>query len=150
MSIEDDIAFLETVPALALLGRDALRILAIGAESRYIHSGSVLFSEGESADAAYVVQDGSFTVASSRDPAAARPAIVRAGTMLGGIALLTDTQRPVTAAALEPSNVLRITRTLFLKTMEGYPDAARRMREELVRRADAVASDIRAVRSVLE
>ena len=44
MSIEDDIAFLERVPTLALLGRDALRILAIGAESRYLHDGNVLFS----------------------------------------------------------------------------------------------------------
>ena len=35
MSIEDDIAFLERVPTLRLLGRTALRILAIGAESRY-------------------------------------------------------------------------------------------------------------------
>ena len=35
MTIEDDIAFLERIPSLRLLGRDALRILAIGAESRY-------------------------------------------------------------------------------------------------------------------
>ena len=55
MSIEDDIAFLERVPTLALLGRDALRILAIGAESRYLHDGNVLFSQGEAADAGYVV-----------------------------------------------------------------------------------------------
>ena len=37
MTIEDDIAFLERVPALAILGRDALRILAIGTENRYVH-----------------------------------------------------------------------------------------------------------------
>ena len=35
MSIEDDIAFIERVPTLRMLGRTALRILAIGAESRY-------------------------------------------------------------------------------------------------------------------
>jgi len=58
MSIEDDIAFLERVPTLGLLGRDALRILAIGAESRYLHDGNVLFTKGEPADAGYVVQEG--------------------------------------------------------------------------------------------
>ena len=50
MTIEDDIAFLERVPSLRLLGRDALRILAIGAESRTIHEGMTLFGEGEDAD----------------------------------------------------------------------------------------------------
>jgi hypothetical protein len=39
MTIEDDISFLQRVPALSLLGRDALRILAIGSEARYIHEG---------------------------------------------------------------------------------------------------------------
>ena len=60
MTIEDDIAFLERVPALAVLGRDALRILAIGTENRYVHEGVTLFGEGEQADGAYVVQEGSF------------------------------------------------------------------------------------------
>ena len=32
MSIEDDIAFIERVPTLRMLGRTALRILAIGAD----------------------------------------------------------------------------------------------------------------------
>ena len=66
MTIEDDIAFLERVPALRLLGRDALRILAIGSESRYIHEGISLFGEGEEADAAYVVQEGSFDLVSQK------------------------------------------------------------------------------------
>ena len=66
MSIEDDIAFLERVPALRLLGRDALRILAIGSENRYIHEGISLFGEGEDADGAYVVQEGSFDLVSEK------------------------------------------------------------------------------------
>ena len=63
MTIEDDIAFFERVPTLGLLGRDALRILAIGAESRYVHGGEVLFNAGEPADAGFVVQEGSFSLA---------------------------------------------------------------------------------------
>ena len=40
MSIEDDIAFFERVPTLRLLGRTALRILAIGADATN-HGGEV-------------------------------------------------------------------------------------------------------------
>ena len=50
--------------------------------------------------------------------------MVGRGTLLGELALLTETVRPVTATANEPSTVLRIPRTLFLKMLEGYPDAA--------------------------
>jgi len=45
MAIDDDITFLERVPTLSLLGRQALRILAIGSENRYIHEGISLFGE---------------------------------------------------------------------------------------------------------
>ena len=58
MSIEDDIAFIERVPTLRMLGRTALRILAIGAESRYVHQGEVLFNVGDTTDCGYVIQEG--------------------------------------------------------------------------------------------
>ena len=47
MAIEDDISFFERVQTLSMLGRAALRILAIGAESKYVHSGETLFKAGD-------------------------------------------------------------------------------------------------------
>ena len=44
---------------MAALGKQALRILAIGAETRHLQSGAVLFYAGELADGGYVVQEGS-------------------------------------------------------------------------------------------
>ena len=66
MTIEDDISFFERVPTSSLLGRQALRILAIGAETRYIHSGEVLFNAGDEADGAFVIQEGHFVLSSRR------------------------------------------------------------------------------------
>jgi CRP-like cAMP-binding protein len=148
MSIEDDIAFLERVPTLGLLGRDALRILAIGAESRYLHDGNVLFRQGEPADAGYVLQEGLLSLEPVRGNA--EPLMVGPGTLLGELALLTETQRPVTATALEPSTVIRIPRTLFLKMLEGYPEAAVRLRDSFIARAEHSENDMHRVRRVLE
>src|SRR5262249_23522940 len=64
--------------------------------------------------------------------------------------LLTETQRPVTATALEPSTVIRIPRTLFLKMLEGYPEAALRLRDSFITRAEHSESDMHRVRRVLE
>ena len=149
MSIEDDIAFFERVPTLGLLGRPALRILAIGAENRYVPRGEILFNVGDAADAGFVVQEGSFSLT----PAASegnKAITVGPGTLLGELAMLTETTRPVTAKAIEPATVLRIARTLFLKMLEGFPDAAGRLRDEFAHRTDQSTRDMYAIRRVLD
>jgi len=149
MTIEDDIAFFERVPTLNMLGRAALRILAIGAESRYVHSGEVLFSAGDVADSAFVVQEGTFSLTARQAEGGDSVAVGR-GTLLGELALLTETVRPVTATANEPSTVLRIPRTLFLKMLEGYPDAAKKLRDIIATRTDQSTQEIYGVRSILD
>ncbi len=147
MTIEDDIAFFERVPTLGLLGRDALRILAIGAESRYVHGGEKLFAAGDQADAGFVVQEGSFSLTAGT---AGDPLVVGRGALIGELALITETTRPTTATAVEPSTVLRIPRSLFLKMLDGYPSAAEKLRDILITRSNQCTSDIYSVRSSLE
>jgi len=145
MSIEDDIAFLERV--LNRLGAPALRMLAIGAESRDLAPGDVLFNAGEAADGGYIVQCGSLNLKPPRgsdDEVVAGP-----GTLLGESALLAETVRPATATARENAVVMRISRVMFLKVLEGYPEAAQRMREVIAARADQWARDIENVRTAL-
>jgi CRP-like cAMP-binding protein len=146
MAIDDDITFLERVPTLSLLGRQALRILAIGAETRYIHSGEVLFKRGEEADGAYVIQDGRFKLSSNDgDELTVGPC-----TLLGEVALFSETRRPATAKALEPSTVLRIPRFLFVRMLDSFPEAARKLREILAARLDQATREISNVRAVLD
>ncbi|HEY7298396.1 MAG TPA: cyclic nucleotide-binding domain-containing protein [Xanthobacteraceae bacterium] len=149
MSIEDDIAFFERVPTLSLLGRGALRILAIGVESRYVHAGEVLFRAGEEADCGFVIQEGSLRL-STEASANGKSITLGPGTLLGELALLTGTRRPATATALEPSTVLRIPRPLFMKMLDGYPDAAQRLRDIMARRIEESARDIESVRIVFD
>ena len=149
MALEDDIAFLEQVPTLALLGKPALRILAIGAESRKIQNGAVLFYAGDLADAGYVVQDGSFVLESdTRGKAVEETA--GPGTLLGELALVTDTVRTATATALEPSTVIRIPRSLFLKMLEGYPAAAKNMRDVMAKRVEQWGEELATLKTKFE
>jgi CRP-like cAMP-binding protein len=145
MTIEDDISFFERVPTLNMLGRQPLRILAIGAETRYVHGGEVLFTAGEDADGGYVIQEGRFNL-SSED---GRDILVGPCTLLGEVALFTETTRPTTATALEPSTVLRIPRPLFIKMLDSFPDAARTLRETLATRLDQSTREFQNVRAAL-
>jgi CRP-like cAMP-binding protein len=147
MTIDDDIAFLERIPLLRRLGAAALRILAIGAESYDVEAGQVLFTVGETADGAYIIQRGSFTL--NTEKAAQSEVIAGPGTLLGESALLTETKRPATARAREDSTVLRISRTMFLRILDGYPDAALRLRELIASRADQWTRELDNVRAAL-
>jgi CRP-like cAMP-binding protein len=147
MTIEDDISFFERVPTLSQLGRQALRILAIGAETRYIHGGEVLFNAGEEADGGFVIQEGRFSLSSSED---GREVTVGPCTLLGEVALFTETARPTTATALEPSTVLRIPRPLFVKMLDSFPDAAHKLREIMATRLNQSSREIYNVRAMLD
>lgn len=147
MTIDDDIALLEQVPILRRLGAPALRILAIGAESRRVERGDVLFRAGDIADGAYVVQRGSFVLKPER--AGESEIVAGQGTLLGESALLAETKRPATATAREGASVIRISRAMFLKMLEGYPDAAQRLREMIASRTDQWTRDIENVRAAL-
>jgi len=147
MSIDDDIAFLERIPFLRRLGAAALRNLAIGVESHDVPAGQALFTAGEPADCAYIVQRGAFVL--KADGSDKFEVIAGPGTLLGETALLAETKRPGTARAREDSAVLRIARTMFLRVLDAYPDAALRLRELMASRADQWASDLDNVRAAL-
>lgn len=159
MSIEDDIACLEAVPTFRLLGPHALRILAIGCETRTLEQGDVLFQAGEPADCGYVIQDGALALVPAAGPptgGGAAPSASEAlatagpGALLGELALIIETARPVTATATEPSTVMRISRHLFRKTLEGFPDAAQRLRDHMAARARETAEEISQVGAALD
>ena len=138
MSLEDDVALLERIPTLRLLGKDALRMLAIGSEQRNIPRGELLFSQGDEADAGYVVEHGAFRV----DDGLGAETVAGSGTLIGELALVVAMRRPSTATALENSSVIRVARSLFQRVLESDPAAARRLRDEFATRTSQIASDI--------
>ena len=138
MSIEDDVALLERVPTLRLLGTTALRMLAIGSEQRDFARSDVLFNAGDDADAGFIVQRGAFRI---EDDAGAE-IVAGPGALIGELALVVAMPRPSTATALEHSSVIRVARSLFQRVLESDPAAARRLRDEFASRTSQIASDI--------
>jgi CRP-like cAMP-binding protein len=145
MSIEDEITFLERVPMLRPLGNGALRSLVIAAETYSMQPGEVLFTAGEDADGAYILQQGSVTLKPLQGP----ETVAGPGMVLGEAALLAETTRPATATARETSLLMRVSRATFLKILDSYPDAAQRLRDHLAFRANQWAREMENVRAVL-
>lgn len=125
MALADDIELLSGVPLFAGLDSDQLRLIAFGAEHRPVASGQALFREKSPAECAYVVARGRFELSSlGRGGKPRIEAVAERGTMLSELALVTMVERKYTAVATEDADVIRITRALFHRLLEEYPEMA--------------------------
>ena len=149
MTIEDDIAILTRVPTFARLGFSALQIVAIGSESKALAEGETLFRAGETTDAGYVIQEGSLKLIAD-DPRRSDASVTFGrGALIGELALITETVCSATAIAAEPTLVMRISRSLFRKVLEGFPDAACLVRDRFAARATLVSDELSRARAAL-
>ena len=164
MALEDDINFLDRVPTLHLLGREALRLLAISVETMKLSRGDILFEEGQPADGGYVVVNGELVLQSANDRKPTKgvrtikatdrkgetPLKARRGTLSGETAMITDTARPSTAIATESTIIFRIPRVVFMRILEGEPQAAVALRRLVATRVGRVLNDLDVVRPLFE
>jgi CRP-like cAMP-binding protein len=150
MTIEDDISCLGRVPTFEQLGFSALQIIAIGSETKHLADGEILFRAGETTDAGYVIQEGSLKL-TTHDPKRSNPSVTfGSGALIGELALVTETVCPATAVAAEPTAVIRISRSLFRKVLEGFPDAAVLVRNRLKKSANLAGDELSRIRGMLE
>jgi CRP-like cAMP-binding protein len=149
MSLDDDIIFFRQVPLFAALDKEAVRILAIGAETRTYQSGAVLFYAGDLADGGYIVLDGTLSLEAG-SYAEDKDRVVGPGTLIGELAMLTDMVWQFSAVAREPVAVVRITRNLFRKMLEGYPAAAVTLRDLFAKRLDGWQGELNNVKKMME
>jgi CRP-like cAMP-binding protein len=149
MALDDEIALFEQVPTFAVLGKEALQVLAIGAETRHLQTGVVLFYAGELTDGAYLVQEGSLALETGM-LLGDNGYIAGPGTMVGELALRTNKLSPTTAIAKEPTVVVRISRNLFRKTLESYPQAASKLQQMMAKRLQLLTDELSGVRKMLD
>lgn len=151
MSLETDIALLRQVPTFDILNGEALRILAISSEQRVLAAGDVLFKAGDDADCGYVLASG--LIRFIREKEGAEPVVlqeVEPVALIGETSLILANKRPATAVAVEPCTLMRLSRSTFLRTLEGFPDVAQRMRKMFAARLEETLSALGGVAERLE
>jgi CRP-like cAMP-binding protein len=147
MSLDSDIRHIGQVPILGRLDYDARRLLAFSAENKILHAGDVLFRRGEKSDGGYFIVSGSVALDYSKDDSR-KVQIIGAGSLLGEMALVVETERAATAVAREPSRALKISRTLFVRVLEEYPEAAASIREGIAARVRGFVSELEKLRPI--
>lgn len=145
MALDRDIEPLLRHELLAVLPREALRLLAFAAESRLVRAGDVLFRKGEAAEEAYLVISGQIAL-DEKDDGSPAQVIVGPGALIGEMALFTAVQRPATAVARETGSLIKLPRSLMARVLGEFPEAALAVRNEIARRVALVSGEIGDVR----
>ena len=130
---------LSQLTMFAGISKDALRLLAFSAERKSLHAGDVLISLGDQSDGAYFILSGSLALQTRNDGGPSEQ-ILGPDHLIGETALIIATDNPASVIARQPSVVLYIPRSLFLRLLDEFPDVAARLRENFARRLSQFAA----------
>jgi CRP-like cAMP-binding protein len=134
LALDDDIRLLSGVELFQSFTPDQLRLLAFGAENMRLASGQILYEAGVEADGAFVVARGRIGLFhENAEGERALLAEAGAGAMLGELALIADTVRPTGAVAVEDTELVRLSRKLFHRILQEYPELAEALRDQIAR-----------------
>lgn len=142
MSLDRDIALLGSVELLSDLTSDQLRLLAFSAEHLDLAKGAVIYREGQEADCGYVVASGAVELSRQMGDTKQILRTVEANHILGEMALISQTQRLTTATVKDEGAALQLSRALFRRMLEEYPETAAGLHAKLSLRLSEFLQDV--------
>jgi NTE family protein len=125
-------ARLGDVPLFAGLDRDACAAIAAELEWFSLPGGVVLYAEGETPDAFFIVLSGLLSIVPGTTARAGDATVeVRAGESVGEVGLLTGRPHTGSVVALRDSTLARIAKPVFDKITAQYPDILLRLTQQI-------------------
>ncbi|MCF3642658.1 cyclic nucleotide-binding domain-containing protein [Rhizobium sp. TRM95111] len=122
MLLNDEVQMLKRVPLFAGVSPAKLKLLAFTSDRVNFAAGEVLFRQGETGDAAYVILSGKAEILVETSGGEFKLADVELNSIVGEIAILCDVTRTATIRAVTPLDALRIRKEHFLKLLTDFPE----------------------------
>jgi CRP-like cAMP-binding protein len=147
MSLEQEVELIRQFPIFSKIQPAMQKLLCFSAERLTYDAGQVMFNAGDTADAAYVVIDGTVEISV---PTPSGPIVINTMTkneILGEIAIVGDVPRTATAKAVTRLETLKISKELFIKIIRENPDAAVELIRILASRLASTTSQLTRTRT---
>jgi CRP-like cAMP-binding protein len=142
MSLERDIDFFRNVSFFEGAPVDALRLLAFSADPRDLGDRERLFSGGDVADGGHLLVEGRIDLVDERVSPPRLVDRLGPGALIGELALIVETRRPVSAVANGRTRVLFVRRSLFRRMLEEYPGIAQTLYARIAGRLTDLAPTV--------
>lgn len=150
MAISYDIALLSKVALLQGFDTEQLRLLAFGAPKRSLAAGEELYQQGTITDGGFVIVSGQVDLVVLMDDEKVVLGSYGTGSLIGEMALITKTTRLTTAIARKDTQLIRLSRTIFLRVLEEFPDLAVLLHERISESVNDMVGKMDYVRMQLE
>ena len=147
MSLNEEVELLRKIPLFAKIEPSKLKLLAFTSERLVYADGQVLFNQGDSGDAAYIIIGGTASVLIKTENGMVEVAQLSKGDVVGEIAILCDVPRTATVQAKESLTTLKINKEAFFRLVTDFPLIAVEIMRELAARLEQTNVQLRAALS---
>ncbi|MYE02515.1 MAG: cyclic nucleotide-binding domain-containing protein [Alphaproteobacteria bacterium] len=149
MALNEEVEALRAIPLFQRIEASKLRLLAFTSERVRFEPGDLVVREGDIGDAAYIVLEGRAEVLVETPQGPLKVADLGRNDIIGEIAILIDVPRTATVRTVEAMTALRISKELFFRLVEEFPQMAVEIMRELAQRLDKTTADLREARAQL-
>ena len=135
--LNQEVDALKRIKLFSNIDPSKLKLLAFASERVVYEPGRVLFREGDRADAAYLVLEGSADVIISSPKGPVTVSTIEKDSFVGEVAVLCDVPRTATVTAVKRVDALKIRKDVFFQLLNDVPSMAIEVMRELAERLDA-------------
>lgn len=123
--------FIKLYTPLAKLPAEALKLLALEAETVTIGAGDVVIRQGDAPGPIFIVEEGKLRAFGQDGQRQRDLAFLRKGDLFGEISVAKDQPRRATVEALSDCRLIKISETTFGKLYAGYPEFRAKIEERI-------------------
>ncbi len=143
MSLQQEVELLRNIPLFAKIDASKLKLLAFTSERLTYSPEDVVFEQGDSGDAAYIIIGGEADVIIDTPGGPLVVATLKQNEIVGEIAILCDVPRTATVRAKSQLTTLRISKDLFFNLIVEFPEIAVEIMRELAHRLEQTTARLR-------
>jgi CRP/FNR family cyclic AMP-dependent transcriptional regulator len=145
MQLSDEVELLRKIPLFANVEPSKLKLLAFTSDRLVFQQDQELFHQGDTGDAAYLILNGQARVTIDSPAGELELAKAEQNEIVGEIAILCDVPRTATVTAETELVTLRISKDLFFRLIEEFPQMAIEIMRELAHRLESSNARLQAI-----
>ncbi len=150
--LKDEVDLLRSIPVLAGLPANKLKLLAFASDHMDYKEGEILFQQGDMADAGYILIDGiaEVLVTPEGEDKPNKVAELGSHSFIGDMAIVADIPRTATIRAGTALSTLRIRKDHLIDMVQDSPELAMAILRELVQRLAKTTKDLSDAQAEIE
>ena len=145
MSVRVNAEVFRRIPLFAECDPAHLQVMAFACDRQEFPSGSSVIRQGETGDSGYLILRGAADVLLTEAGVSRAIARVEPGSFIGELGMIAMLPYAVTVAATSDVSVARVSRSLFMRVVEEFPDFGVKVMAVLSRKLAGSVSELKAV-----